>query len=81
MKPDQEYCELIAEISAINRELVESARALPAPKDNPLYPWVVGLDPVIEKHRRATARLRELVLRHKRSELVAPVDQSDIELD
>ncbi len=55
-----EYRDLIAELEVINRELVDSARSLPT-QVNASRHWVTDLDGVIEKHRAATKRLRELI--------------------
>ena len=65
LTPNEEYDVLIAELNIINKEIVGAARGLAARRPGH---WVTELDDVIEKHRRATRRLRELVLRRQANE-------------
>ena len=59
---NEEYDSLIAELDGINSEIVAAARRLPAHRPGH---WVTELDDVIDRHRRATRRLRELVSRRQ----------------
>jgi hypothetical protein len=55
---DAEYNRLIDELSELNREISEYRSRVTSTSG---HNWHEELDPIIEKHRLVTARLREIV--------------------